>query len=286
MNRYQAILVVGILAGLLLTAGCTDQGAVKKEQIQPSTPAPTPVKTESPTPSTPEPTQKASPSLFDGKVTEPPAELAVSVSAQKDPVYSNITITFDGGKGQDLIQLIQVRTTLETGEVIEQQLGKKKGDEIAITGTRGLDRVQVMVSYMNGNSYLVMDRVVGQDRAGLEMPTQVQESAINASQEGLYPGPVTQPPNSLSVSVDVSKEPIYRVITGTFRGGHGQSLVSKIEMRAVLGTGESVINQISNNIGATGEMQGSDGIDHVQVIVSFKNGETYKILEKTLGPRG
>jgi hypothetical protein len=114
----------------------------------------------------------------------------------------------------------------------------------------------------------------------------VAEKKMNTSEEGLFPGPVTQPPNSLSVSVDVEKEPIYRVITGTFRGGHGQSLISKIEMHAVLGTGETTTKVIANNIGAIGEIQGSNGIDRIQVVVSFKNGEVYKILDKTFKSRG
>jgi hypothetical protein len=84
----------------------------------------------------------------------------------------------------------------------------------------------------------------------------------------------------------VKKDPIYRVITGTFRGGHGQSLISRIDMHAVLGTGEAVTKQITGNIGAIAEIQGSDGIDRVQVVVYFKNGTSYKILEKSFGPRG
>lgn len=281
------MILVGILAGFLLIAGCTDQGAIKPVQTPVATPAPEPVKTILSTPSVSEPTQTSVPSLFDGPVTQPPAELDVSVSIQKDPVYSNITVIFDGGKGQDLVKSIQVRTTLSTGEIVENQLGKKKGDENNIPGTRGADRVQVVVTYMTGDSYFIIDKVVGQNQGGIPAPIPTTPSRMsNTSEEGLYTGPITEPPNSLSVSVEVNKDPIYRVITGTFRGGHGQSLVSRIEMRAVLGTGESVTKQITNNIGATGEIQGSDGIDHVQVVVSFKNGDTYKILEKTFGPRG
>lgn len=233
---------------------------------------------------TPEPTKL--PTLFDQPVTEPPAEIFVSVSVQKDPVYSTITATFDGGKGQDLVQSIQVRTTLSTGNVTEEILGKKKGDEITIPGTKGVDRIQVAVMFMNGQSYLITDTVLGQSRAGALTSMPTQKSAVSTSEEGLYSGPVTTPPNSLSVSVDVKKDPIYRVITGTFRGGHGQSLLSRIDMHAALGTGETVTKQIAGNIGAIAEIQGSDSTDRVQVVVYFKNGDSYKILEKTFGPRG
>ncbi|WP_319579554.1 hypothetical protein [uncultured Methanospirillum sp.] len=286
MNRYQIILIAGLLACLLLVAGCTEQAAPKQQTLSP-TPAPTQIISTSPTPETPVPSQTQVPSLFDNQVMQPPPELGVSVSVQKDPVYSNITTTFDGGKGQELTQSAQVRITLSDGRIIEQDLGKQKGDEITTAGTKGTDRVQVVVTFMNGDSYLILDKKVGQERAGLATATSTGVTTeTTRSDQGLYEGPVTQPPNSLSVSVDVNKEPIYRVITGTFRGGHGQSLVSSIDMRAKLGNGELITRQIANNIGAIGEIQGSDGIDHVQVIVSFKNGETYKIFEKTFGPRG
>lgn len=286
MNRYQIILIVGVLAGLLLVAGCTEQAAPKSGQTLPPTSAPTSIAT--PPPATQAPvTQTPAPTLFDSQVMEPPADLGVSVSVQKDPVYSNITTTFDGGRGQTLVQSIQARITLSDGRVIEQDLGKQKGDEITTAGTKGADRVQVVVKYMNGDSYLILDKKIELGRAGLATATPTKVATVTTSSEqGLYEGPVTQPPNSLSVTVDVNKEPIYRVITGTFRGGHGQSLISSIDMRAKLGNGELVTRQISNNIGAIGEIQGSDGTDHVQVIVSFKNGETYKIYEKTFGPRG
>lgn len=286
MNRYQIILIAGLLACSLLIAGCTEQSAPKQQTTSP-TPAPTQIITTSLTPATPVPTQTQAPSLFDNQVMQPPPELGVSVSVQKDPVYSNITTTFDGGKGQELTQSAQVRITLSDGRVIEKDLGKQKGDEITTEGTKGADRVQVVVRFMNGDSYLILDKKVGQERAGLATATPTGVTTQTAgSEQGLYEGPVTQPPNSLSVSVDVNKEPIYRVITGTFRGGHGQSLVSSIDMRAKLGNGELITRQIANNIGATAEIQGSDAIDRVQVIVSFKNGETYKIFEKTFGPRG
>lgn len=284
MNRVHLSILISILAIFLIIAGCTEQ-----KRVEPVvTPTVTPVSHPDTVPSTlsPTPNVTVEQTIFDQPVSKPPAELGVSVSVQKDPVYATITTTFDGGKGQDLVQRIQVSTTLSTGEVINKDLGKKKGDAVLINGTRGSDHVQVAVTFMNGDSYHITDTMVGQDRSGLQSVSPTPEKNQSTSEEGLYPGPVTEPPNSLSVSVEVNKEPIYRVITGTFRGGHGQSLISRIEMRAILSTGEFVVKQISSDIGATGEIQGTDGVDRIQVIVSFKNGETYKILEKTFGTRG
>jgi hypothetical protein len=284
MNRVLLAILITMLIICLTIAGCTDQKGA--QSLPPPTatqisetptihPTVTPIQVE---------TQKTT--VFDLPITKPPAELGVSVSIQKDPVYATITTTFDGGKGQDLVQRMQVRTTLSTGEVLEQDLGKKKGDTVVVNGSRGTDRVQVAVTFMNGDSYQISDTTVGQERAGLQAPISRPVTNMSTSEEGLYPGPVIEPPNSLSVSVEVNKEPIYRIITGTFRGGHGQSLISRIEMRSILSTGELVTKQISSNIGATGEIQGTDGVDRVQVIVFFKNGESYKVLEKALGVRG
>jgi len=288
--RVQIPIVFCIIICVFFT-GCTEnssQQVAKPEVPTVLPPAQTAIPTTIPatlaTQATPEPQTPAS--IFDQPLSEPPVDLAVSISVQKDPVYSMITVSFDGGKGQELVQNILVKTTLSTGESVQQPLGKNKGDEIEINGSKGADRVQVAVSFMNGGSYVVTDTELGPNRVDRRTPSPAPEKSMNTSEEGLYPGPVTQPPNSLSVSVDVMKEPIYRVITGTFRGGHGQFLVSRIEMRAVLGSGESVTRLIPNDIGAIGEIQGSDGIDRVQVVVAFKNGEVYKILEKTFGSRG
>ncbi|MDD1725128.1 MAG: hypothetical protein LUQ07_08380, partial [Methanospirillum sp.] len=67
---------------------------------------------------------------------------------------------------------------------------------------------------------------------------------------------------------------------------HGQSLVKTITIHAQLSDGTEVVKEISNDIGSTAEIQGTAGIDKVQVIVFYKNGEHYKIGEKSLGPRG
>jgi hypothetical protein len=276
---------------LLFSAGCTDNSGQEKVNpagtVQPKEVRTTPVTVTQATPQAAVTSEQANRSgIFDQPRSDPPADLAVSITAQKDPVYSTITVTFDGGKGQDLVQNILVKTTLSTGESREQTLGKNKGAEITGNGTRGSDRVQAAVTFMTGETYLVTDTRLEQNRAGSIATESVPEKKMNSSEAGLYQGPVTEPPNSLSVSVDVMKEPIYRVITGTFRGGHGQFLVSRIEMRAVLGSGEAVTKIIPSNIGATAEIQGSDGIDRVQVVAFFKNGEVYKIFEKTFGSRG
>lgn len=286
--RVRISLVLLLFLCCTLISGCTDQK--NEAPVESPSPVDTIIQTPEPTVQETEPGVPAAatttPSVFDQPVSQPPANLTVSVTVRKDPVYATIITTFNGGKGQDLLRSIRVRTTLSTGEVMEEDLGTEKGDELIQNGTRGQDRVQVLAGYLNGNSYLITDTILAPSRQENGTAPVQQEKTMSISEEGLYPGPVILPPNNLDIMVDVQKEPIYRVITATFRGGHGQFLVSRIDMNAVLGNGEPATRQIESNIGAIAEIQGTDGVDRVQVVVRYKNGETYKIYEKAFGPRG
>lgn len=288
MQRDRTILYLALLllAGVLL-AGCTSSPEQEPQRAAAPTPLPlvTPEVTEIPTPE-PEPLPEVTPSIFDGTVQKPPNELEVFVNAQKDPVYDVITVTFDGGKGQQLLQSVLVRVEDSNGEVTEMPLGSRVGEEITIQGTKGKDRVQVAAYYKTGASYYILDQSLGQTRLGAPAATPTMASYEDSTTEDQFSGPVTEPPRSLTVSVDVDKDPVYRVITATFRGGHGQSLVRRINVHAVLSDGNVVMKDLLNNIGAIAEIQGTAGLDKVQVVVEYQNGESYKIVEKVLGPRG
>lgn len=284
IHKHGTILLILILAGCILFAGCTSSPPETKVE----TPSPTPIPTT--IPPTPEITETpeavSEPSVFDGPITRPPAELEVSVSAQKDPVYNQITAVFDGGKGQQLLQSIIVRVTTSDGVVTELPLALNRGAEAAFDGSKGVDRVQAAVKYKTGSSYLIFDQKIGQNRAGIATATPTIASAPATSTNSMYDGPVTQPPKNLVVLVDIDKDPVYRVITATFRGGHGQSLVKSITVHGILSDGTEVTKDLGNNIGSIAEIQGTAGNDKVQVIVFYKNGEQYKISEKVFGPRG
>lgn len=288
MKRKRTILYLALLllAGVLL-AGCTSSPQQEPERAPGPTPLPleTPKVTEIPTPE-PEPLPEVIPSIFDGTVQKPPNELEVFVNVQKDPVYDVITVTFNGGKGQQLLQSVLVRVEDSNGEVTEIPLGSRVGEEITIQGTKGKDRVQVAAYYKTGASYYILDQSLGQTRLGAPIATPTIASYEELATDELFGGPVTEPPRSLTVSVDVGKDPVYRVITATFRGGHGQSLVRRINVHAVLSDGNVVTKDLMNNIGAISEIQGTAGLDKVQVVVEYQNGESYKIVEKVLGPRG
>lgn len=285
-GKKSLILMALVLIGCMFLAGCTSS----PPQQESATPSPTLTKAPTPAPPTPEVTPASEPvpeyTIFDGPVTEPPAELEVSVSARKDPIYNKITVVFDGGKGQQILQSINVRVTTADGIVTELPLPSNRGAEIEFTGSKGADRVQAAAYYKNGASYLILNQNVGQTRAGISTATPTVASAPETSTDSQYDGPVTQPPKNLIVFVDIDKDPVSRVITATFRGGHGQSLVRTAEVHVMLSDGSEVTKDLGSNIGSIAEIQGTAGNDKVQVMVSYKNGEQYKISEKVFGPRG
>ena len=284
IGKKSHIFMVLVLTGFLLMAGCTsappEQNPVTPSPVStPATIQPTPVETEIFVP-------QAEHSIFDEPVTKPPEELDVSVSARKDPVYNIVTVVFDGGKGQQLLQSIDVRVTMPDGTMTEQQLPPNRGEEIEFTGSKSADRVQAAVHYKNGASYLILDQNVGQTRASIITATPTVASAPETSGDSMFDGPVTQPPKNLAVMVDIDKDPVYRVITATFRGGNGQSLVKTVQVHAMLSDGTEVTKDLTNNVGSIAEIQGTSGNDKIQVVVLYKNGEQYKINEKVFGPRG
>ena len=284
IGKKSYLLMVLVLAGCLLLAGCTGTSPEQKPVPPSPTPGPT---TAQPTPVEEETiVPEVEYSIFDEPVTEPPAELDVSVSARKDPVYNIVTVVFDGGKGQQLLQSIDVRVTTADGTVTSQQLPPSRGAEIEFQGSKAADRVQVAVYYKNGASYLILDQKVGQTRAGVITATPTVASAPETTGDFMFDGPVTLPPKNLAVMVDVDKDPVYRVITAAFRGGNGQSLVKSVLVHAMLSDGTGMTKELATNSGSIAEIQGTAGNDKVQVVVLYKNGEQYKISEKVFGPRG
>jgi len=277
---------------LVLIGGTFLAGCISSPEQQPVPPSPMPaMETIPPTPmDTPTEVQTTQPTLavsvFDGPVTQPPEEIEVSVSARKDPVYNQIAVVFDGGKGQQILDSLTARVTTSDGIVTEQPLPTNRGAEIEFSGSKNEDRVQVAAHYKNGATYLIFDQKIGQARAGIITVAPTLTATINTSSGGQYEGPVTQPPKNLAVMVDVEKDPVYRVITATFRGGHGQSLVKNIQVHAILSDGTEETKDLASNMGSTAEIQGTAGYDKVQVVVAYKNGEQYKISEKVFGPRG
>ncbi|MDI9633092.1 MAG: hypothetical protein QFX32_03440 [Methanolinea sp.] len=100
-------------------------------------------------------------SLKPGPTVTLPPSLDVTVQVnEKDPIYATVPVIFAGGKGQVAVRDILVRLTTSEGQVIEGHLEPVKGAEVKLQGTRGDDRLEVLVTLTNGNTYKIIDRTV------------------------------------------------------------------------------------------------------------------------------
>ena len=79
------------------------------------------------------------------------------------PFTHDLTITFNGGKGQDYVSKengIKLRVTKPTGEVVEKTMQPRIGDAVTISNAEGENRVEITVSLVTGGSYKVTDEIV------------------------------------------------------------------------------------------------------------------------------
>jgi hypothetical protein len=151
MKKLTSLLLVLLLAALTLGAACTDTSGGDAT----GTPTATPAATEPGATTTEDDF-----SLQPGPTDAIPSNKGVEVKADKDPIYATITVEFRGGKGQYALTDLQVRVTLSNGEILNENLGLKVGDEIEVEGTRGTDRVEVTAFFNDGTSYKIFDDVL------------------------------------------------------------------------------------------------------------------------------
>ena len=159
------ILALVIICGVaLLLAGCTEQ----ETPPAPVTPLPTtlpvttPVVTQPAAPATP-----AVPGYLPGPI---PRDKDVAVSVDRDAINPIITVTYRGGQGINAVVLMEFVLTRSDGLILRESLGYPGprplvNDKMTLEGTREVsdsraDRVQVFVTYNNGDTYLLFDQVM------------------------------------------------------------------------------------------------------------------------------
>jgi hypothetical protein len=144
-----------VLAALLVLAGCSSPP--QPVATSAPTPVPTPVQTILPTPV---PTTPAS--TIPGPTETLPPQWPLSFTVEKGGMYSTTIIThFDGGKGLMYISRMDVRVTHPDGTVLTNGIAKPKmGDTVEVAGSSGTDRVEVMATMANGETYKVIDQQV------------------------------------------------------------------------------------------------------------------------------
>jgi hypothetical protein len=135
----------------ILFAGC-----VQNPPPSPATPAPTvtittPQQTALPTTSC---------SLVPGPTQMMPSYQSVSVSVDRNTITSDptIVVTFNGGKGNGMVQ--QMNVTVVRSDCITEQAARKNpvmGESVTLMGTLKTDRVIVVMTMTSGDQYTVID---------------------------------------------------------------------------------------------------------------------------------
>jgi len=97
--------------------------------------------------------------------TEPTQTLAkdteLYVDVNKDNSNAMVTVTFNGGPGMGLVKDNRVILTRSDGTVAEGKLNfNQRLSEVKLQGTRGTDRVQVMVTLYSGSEKTIVDTLL------------------------------------------------------------------------------------------------------------------------------
>ncbi|WAC04907.1 MAG: TIR domain-containing protein [Methanoregula sp.] len=86
---------------------------------------------------------------------------SLTIVAEKNPVDAEVVVKFEGGRGQGLVLDNQVILTRSDGTVTQGKLDfSRKPSEVTLQGTRGTDRLQVIVTMRSGATYAIVDQLL------------------------------------------------------------------------------------------------------------------------------
>jgi uncharacterized Zn finger protein (UPF0148 family) len=151
------ILVITLMTGMLKVPTKISPGALNHGEAIQSHDDTRPVSIETTVPLT---LPSLTPALTPGPTRVPPESLLIWVQAERDPITNNVTVLFEGGKGQSGVRMIEARLTRSDGDVRVQTFKPTTvGEGAVITGTKFSDRLEVIVFYNNGDQYTVIDKI-------------------------------------------------------------------------------------------------------------------------------
>jgi hypothetical protein len=89
-----------------------------------------------------------------------PSYQSVSVSVDRNTITSDptITVTFNGGQGNGMVQ--QMNVTVVRSDCVTEQAARKNpvmGESVTLMGTLKTDRVIVVMTMTSGDQYTVID---------------------------------------------------------------------------------------------------------------------------------
>ncbi len=159
MNAKYSVILLLLVTGLVLVAGCTDSSS-------PATSIPTPIPTSPPSTET----SPSAPNLVPNPTDVVPSTLSVTVAASKDPITGDIVVTFNGGKGMGQVNVLKTTVIASNGKVTEKPLKAEINSEAIFTvaageATTGTDRVMAKIWYNDGSSYIIYDKILSRNRS-------------------------------------------------------------------------------------------------------------------------
>ena len=107
------------------------------------------------------PTLSRTGSLVPGPIDSLPSDIAVTFQVDKDAINGKITVMLTGGQGRTVIRDCLVTVTHPDGTMVTGIISpNKKVNEITLDGSKGTDRVEVLVTYYSGQQYKVIDQLM------------------------------------------------------------------------------------------------------------------------------
>ncbi|NMB77968.1 MAG: hypothetical protein GYA23_02595 [Methanomicrobiales archaeon] len=160
MQKKALLVVVLLVLALVACAGCTIHSPPPQPTPVPTTVPTTELTTVPTTIATTAPTPTPTRSTIPEPTQEMPPQWPLSISVEKAGTYSMTVIThLDGGKGLYSVLKLTSRVTQPDGTVTEKSLDRPKmGDVIEIEGSKGADRVEVIVLTTSGDEYKIIDQ--------------------------------------------------------------------------------------------------------------------------------
>ena len=151
-----------LLAGIVMPPGgaAPDQvpsAPVATHEPEPAAPAgakpPTPVPASTPT------AEDTSPAPIATQLM--PEKQVVYFDVQKDQVSGDITVIYQRGPGENILNFAEIKVTYPDGSVKTGRIKPSNGDtELVLEGSKATDRVEVIAYMHNGQSYRIKDELM------------------------------------------------------------------------------------------------------------------------------
>jgi len=98
----------------------------------------------------------------------------------------------------------------------------------------------------------------------------------------LNPGPTEIPPDNLLVYFQAERDPTTRIVSVRFMGGKGQAGVRDVLVRLTRSDGQVLTGTFKPiQVGSGVDLQGTEKVDRVEVIVHYHTGDSYTVIDRT-----